>query len=124
MLAAESAVLVELKSVGIILFVLCCVVVPLFALRARECDLDSHRLSAPPDLKLFTAHVFYMLAASCTSLARCAPTDVAHPSIMHTTSLKNKNKHAKKEPSAEVKLLYHPGELLVNILFLENCIFY
>ncbi len=41
-LAAEAAVLVYLKSVGIVLFVLHCVIVALFAFTARECDFDSH----------------------------------------------------------------------------------
>ena len=40
-LAAELAVLAELKSVGRVLFVLLCVVVSLLAFGAGESDLDS-----------------------------------------------------------------------------------
>ncbi len=42
MLAAEFAVLVHFKSVGVILFVFLCVVVSLLAFTACECDLNSH----------------------------------------------------------------------------------
>jgi hypothetical protein len=42
MLAAEFAVLVHFKSVGVILLVLGRVVVSLLAFAARQCDLDSH----------------------------------------------------------------------------------
>ncbi len=42
MLAAEFAVLVHFKSVGVILLVLLCVVVSLLAFRASKCNLDSH----------------------------------------------------------------------------------
>ena len=41
-LAAELAILVHFKSVGIVLFVLGCVIVSLLAFRAGECDLDAH----------------------------------------------------------------------------------
>ena len=41
-LAAEAAVLADLKSVGIVLFVFHCVIVALFAFTARECNFDSH----------------------------------------------------------------------------------
>ena len=41
-LLAELAVLIHLKSVRVILLVLLGVVVPLLALCARECDLNSH----------------------------------------------------------------------------------
>ena len=46
-LTAEAAVLVHLKSVGIVLLVLLRVVISLLALTARESDLNSH-YSAPP----------------------------------------------------------------------------
>lgn len=42
MLPAELAVLVDLKSVRIILLVFLCVVVSLFAFAACECDSDAH----------------------------------------------------------------------------------
>ena len=42
MFAAESAVLVELKAIGIVLFVLKRVVVSLLALCAGQCDLNAH----------------------------------------------------------------------------------
>ena len=42
MLAAEFAVLVHFKSVGVIFLVLGRVVVSLLALAARQCDLNSH----------------------------------------------------------------------------------
>ncbi len=42
MLAAEFAVLVHFKSVGVILFVFLCVVVSLLALAACQCDFNSH----------------------------------------------------------------------------------
>jgi hypothetical protein len=42
MLFAELAVLVHFDPVRVILFVLLCVVIALFALRAGECDLNSH----------------------------------------------------------------------------------
>ncbi len=42
MLLAELAVLVHLKSVGIVLLVFLCVVVALFALCASQCYLYSH----------------------------------------------------------------------------------
>ena len=45
MLAAETAVLVELETIGIVLLVLCTVIVSLFAFAANECDLYSHVLS-------------------------------------------------------------------------------
>ena len=41
-LAAETAVLVELESVGVILLILLCVVVALFAFAACKSDLYSH----------------------------------------------------------------------------------
>ena len=46
-LAAEAAVLVHLKSVGIIFLVLLCVIIPLLAFAACESDFYSH-FSAPP----------------------------------------------------------------------------
>ena len=39
---AELAILVQFKSVGIILLVFLCVVVSLFAFAACECDSDAH----------------------------------------------------------------------------------
>ena len=42
MLAAETAVLIELKPIGIVFLVLLRVVVSLLALTARQCDLNSH----------------------------------------------------------------------------------
>ncbi len=42
MLTAEAAVLVKLKSVGIVFLILLRVVISLFAFAARQCDLDSH----------------------------------------------------------------------------------
>ena len=39
---AELAILVQFKSVGIILLVFLCVVVSLFAFAASECDSDAH----------------------------------------------------------------------------------
>ena len=42
MLAAETAVLVELKPIGIVFLVLLGIVVSLLALTARQCDLNSH----------------------------------------------------------------------------------
>ena len=41
-LAAEATILVELKTIGIVLLVLHCVVVPLLALGASQCDLNAH----------------------------------------------------------------------------------
>jgi hypothetical protein len=49
MLAAESAILVHLKTIRGILLILDRIVVALLALVAPECDLDSH-LAAPPFL--------------------------------------------------------------------------
>ena len=46
-LAAETAVLVHLESVGIVFLVLLCVVIALLAFTARESDLYSH-CSVPP----------------------------------------------------------------------------
>jgi len=45
MLAAETAVLVEFKTIRIVLLVLGTVIVSLFAFAANECDLYSHVLS-------------------------------------------------------------------------------
>ena len=45
-LAAETAILVHLKSVGIVLLVFDCVVVALLAFGAGKCDFDSHRISS------------------------------------------------------------------------------
>ena len=45
--AAEAAILVHLKSVGIIFLVLLCVIIPLLAFAACESDLYSH-CSVPP----------------------------------------------------------------------------
>ena len=42
MLAAETAVFLEFKSVGIVFLVLLGIVVSLLALTARQCDLNSH----------------------------------------------------------------------------------
>ena len=47
-LVTESAVLLHLKSVRIVLLVLLCVVISLFALSASHSNLNSHTL-APPD---------------------------------------------------------------------------
>jgi len=44
MLAAETAVLVHLKTIGIVLLVLLGLVVSLLALTACHCDLDSHSI--------------------------------------------------------------------------------
>lgn len=41
-LAAETAVLLKLKSVGIVLLVFLCVIIPLLALGAGQCNFDSH----------------------------------------------------------------------------------
>ena len=46
-LAAETAILVHLETIGIVLLVLLRIVVTLFAFAASESDLNSH-LSAPP----------------------------------------------------------------------------
>jgi hypothetical protein len=46
--ATETAVLVHLKSVWIVLLVFLCVIISLFAFRANQCNFDSH-LSAPPN---------------------------------------------------------------------------
>ena len=42
MLAAETAELVHFKSVRIIFLIFLCVIIPLLALSAGECDFDSH----------------------------------------------------------------------------------
>ena len=42
MLAAETAVLVELETIGIVLLVLGTVIISLFAFAANECDFYSH----------------------------------------------------------------------------------
>ena len=42
MLAAETAILVHLKTIGIVLFVLDRVIVSLLALLADKCDFNSH----------------------------------------------------------------------------------
>ena len=42
MLLAETAILVHLKSVGVILLVLVGIVVSLLAFAANHCDFDSH----------------------------------------------------------------------------------
>jgi hypothetical protein len=47
MLLAELAVLVHFQSVGVVLLVLHCVVISLFALSASQRNLDSH-FAAPP----------------------------------------------------------------------------
>ena len=41
-LATEAAVLVELKTIGIVLLVLKGIVIPLLALCAAQCDFDAH----------------------------------------------------------------------------------
>jgi len=41
-LAAELAVFLHFKSVGIVLFVFCCVIVSLLAFRAGESDFNAH----------------------------------------------------------------------------------
>lgn len=46
-LSAELTILVHLKSVGVILLVLHCVVISLLAFSARQCDLYSHSFTPP-----------------------------------------------------------------------------
>ena len=53
MLAAEFAVLVQLDTVRIVLFVLSCVVVSLLALAANQCYFYSHNWHLPVNLKIF-----------------------------------------------------------------------
>ena len=48
MFLAESAVLVHLDAIRIVLLVLHCVVVSLFAFCASKCDLNAH--NAPPNI--------------------------------------------------------------------------
>ena len=60
MLSAEFAVLVHLKSVGVVLFDFHRVVVSLLALGAGKCDFYSHSFT-PPVLRGAFARVFFML---------------------------------------------------------------
>jgi hypothetical protein len=56
MLAAEFAVLVHFKSVGVVLLVLHRIVVSLLALAARQCDLNSHFGTSRLDYAVMTPH--------------------------------------------------------------------
>ena len=47
MFAAETTELGEFETIGVVLLVLHCVIIPLLAFAARESDFDSH-FSAPP----------------------------------------------------------------------------
>ena len=80
MLAAETAVLIEFKTIRIVLLVLGTVIVSLFAFAANECNLYSHCLKhLPVNYKCFTSLV-------CQAFLYRAP----------------KNGHNKKAPAEEV----------------------
>jgi len=79
MLAAETAVFVEFKPIGIVLLVFLRIVVSLLALTARQCDLNSHN---------GTSCLIYKFAAYAAR-----------------TSLKRVFFCTKKKPLAEVELL-------------------
>jgi hypothetical protein len=51
-LAAELAILLHFKSVGIVLFVFGCVIVSLLAFRAGESDFDAHFGTSCKSLRL------------------------------------------------------------------------
>ena len=111
MLAAEFAVLVHLKSVGVVLFVFLCVVVSLLALAARQCNLNSHfgtswldyagNLSRTLELRMRRCHM-----AANTVYAYLPPDGRFVRAYIAAKYAQKKN------PLAEVILFYHrAGEL-------------
>ena len=92
MLSAESAVLVEFHSVGCVFLVLHGVVIALFALCAGKSDFDSHSNGTS---EIYLASLYFAFPIAYFS----------------------EKKGTKKEPSTEVRLLYHKLSVKSSIFF-------
>ena len=94
-LTAEPAILLEFKTVRIVLLVLCRVVISLLAFAANECYFHSHSVHLPVNLSGLPPSTGMIFG-------------FAHSLKMSTT----------KNPPTEVRLLYHKL-LLLSIAFLN-----
>ena len=108
MLAAEFAVLVHFKSVGVILLVFLCVVVSLLALSARKCDFDSHFFGTS---RLDYARVVPTHVRNCDGVGATWHRTAQSRTSLPKADLTRANLAAifaqKKNPRAEVELFYH-----------------
>ena len=91
-LTAEPAILLEFKTIRIILLILCRVVISLFAFAANECYFHSHSVHLPVNLSVLPPSTWKIFAR-----------------------LIRKNTHNKKTPPTEVNRLYHFYSALSSI---------
>ncbi len=118
MLAAEFAVLVHFKSVGVILLVFLCVVVSLLAFAARQCDFNSHfgtsrldyAVKKRPHLELQKRRCHMAAGDALTYL----PPEKRHPFCTYFAA----KSAQKKNPLAEVKPFYHIREDLSSFFLI------
>ncbi len=120
MLAAEFAVLVHFKSVGVILLVFLCVVVSLLALSARQRDFNSHFFGTS---RLDYARVVPTHVRNCDNVAvtwqRAASSRTSLPKTHFFHTILAAIFAQKKNPLAEVEIFYHTFCPL-SIVFLKK----